>query len=281
MESSSGTAGGGELGSGFAEVETVAEGLERSAVFHLVKEIVGFVLYMHHQIPAILQQLENEFDMLKKESKNLDSVQTQTGLNATSRRRHNGRIREVKQGIKRMEKLMNSISTLLSALQLMLDETPNIEGVILVLGGSLIRPQYVYEMFFSRGRVASESEKYCTKSRAAEALSRKAIRALVSNGAGAGSYAGPAKLFLLVKAPATLNLSQHFLPKRDFRYSKKIVPFRLHIKCRTQYQYMDESHHTSQSNSISILDSASNDMIWFQCRHTIKGLASKTTLLDG
>lgn len=30
------------------------------------------------------------------------------------------------------------------------------------------------------------------------------------------------KLFLLVKAPATLKLPMHFLPKRDFKYHKKV-----------------------------------------------------------
>lgn len=34
---------------------------------------------------------------------------------------------------------------------------------------------------------------------------------------------GPSKLFLLVKAPASLSLPSHFLPKRDFRYHKKVM----------------------------------------------------------
>ncbi|KAF9588959.1 hypothetical protein IFM89_017638, partial [Coptis chinensis] len=54
------------------------------------------------------------------------------------------------------------------------------------------------------------------KSKAAETLSRKAIRAFVSDGVG------PTKLFLLVRAPATFNLPLHFLPKCDFRYSQKV-----------------------------------------------------------
>lgn len=35
-------------------------------------------------------------------------------------------------------------------------------------------------------------------------------------------FIGPSKLFLLVKAPSSFNLPLHFLPKRDFRYSKKV-----------------------------------------------------------
>jgi hypothetical protein len=35
-------------------------------------------------------------------------------------------------------------------------------------------------------------------------------------------FIGPSKLFLLVKAPSSFNLPLHFLPKREFRYSKKV-----------------------------------------------------------
>ena len=124
----------------------------------------------------------------------------------------------MKQGIKRLEKLMNSISSLLSAIQNMLTETPNIQRVVLVLGGSLVRPQHVYEILFPHGRFVSASANDCSKKKAAVALSKKvlllpcisiiciqfikvhfynligylsqAIRALISNGAGARSYAG-------------------------------------------------------------------------------------------
>lgn len=34
---------------------------------------------------------------------------------------------------------------------------------------------------------------------------------------------GPCKLFLLVKAPSSFNRPLHFLPKRDFRFSKKVT----------------------------------------------------------
>lgn len=77
----------------------------------------------------------------------------------------------------------------------------------------------------------------------------QAIRTLVSKCAGSNSYAGymlglvckdcltcwllepkwdvlflgPTKLFLLVKAPASFSQPVHFLPKRDFRYNKKVT----------------------------------------------------------
>ncbi|OVA05755.1 hypothetical protein BVC80_9037g4 [Macleaya cordata] len=264
----------------FTVIDTAVETLEKSVIFHVVKEIIGFILYMHQQIPAILQDITLEFDTMQTECKDLESVLTQSEVKSSLRRKHNGRMREVKQGIKRLEKLMKAVSNIQTALQLMLNEVHGIEGVILVLGASPIRPQHVYEMSFFHGRVVAESTTDYTKSRMAEALSRKAIRALISSGAGSVSYAGQTKLFLLMKAPATLNMPLHFLPKRDFRYSKKIIPVRLRIKCKVQDQDMSVSHHasaTSQSrSSISCPDSTSNDLIWFQCRHTIKGLPYKT-----
>ena len=43
---------GGGVGLRVTEIETAADGLGRSEIFHIVKEILGFVLYMHHQIPS-------------------------------------------------------------------------------------------------------------------------------------------------------------------------------------------------------------------------------------
>lgn len=37
------------------------------------------------------------------------------------------------------------------------------------------------------------------------------------------TFSGPSKLFLLIKAPASFCLPVHFLPKRDFKYSKKVI----------------------------------------------------------
>ena len=33
---------------------------------------------------------------------------------------------------------------------------------------------------------------------------------------------GPIKLFVLIKAPSSFNQPMHFLPKRDFRYNRKV-----------------------------------------------------------
>ncbi|XP_019056545.1 PREDICTED: uncharacterized protein LOC104801231 isoform X2 [Tarenaya hassleriana] len=175
------------------------------------------------------------------------------------------RKREIKHEIRKSEKLMNTISSLRNALQLMICETPGIQRVMLILGGSPLRPQKVYEFFFPHRDNIPCCEGDFAKSKAAEALSRKTIRALITMGAGSCSCPGPMKLFILVLAPPSLNLPHHFLPKRDFRYNKKIVPLRLRLKCITQERATETP-----------LNSATNDLIWFQCRHVIKGLAFQT-----
>ncbi|RZC55410.1 hypothetical protein C5167_014270 [Papaver somniferum] len=260
----------GEGSSERQEIEIVGteDTLEKSVIFHLLKEIISFVLYMHQQIPAVLQEMTSEFESMHTERKELETALAQREVRLSARRQHNGRMREVKQGIRRLEKLMRDFSRIQTALQLMLNEVHGLESVVLILGGSPLRPQHVYEMSFSHGRIVEECTMDYTKSRIADALSRKALRALISNGAGSVSYSGQTKLFLLVKAPATLNMPLHFLPKRDFKFHKKVVPFRLRVKCSIQGQNANVQHQ------------ASNDSIWFQCKHTIKGLPSSTPTPD-
>ncbi|XP_026665272.2 uncharacterized protein LOC103719697 isoform X3 [Phoenix dactylifera] len=226
---------GGGVGLRFTEIETAADGLGRSEIFHIVKEILGFVLYMHQQIPSILQHLENEYDTLKEDHKSLEeTVLAPTESKASFQRKHNLRKRE---------------------------------GVTMVLGASPLRPQHVYQMLFFHGKFDSGSAKDSTKSKVADALARKAIRALITSGAGSSSYAGPSKLFLLVKSSNTFNLPLYFLPKRDFRYSKKIAPFNLNIKCKIPDQVINDSQHTSKvASSPCLSDSSLNDAICFKLR---------------
>ncbi|XAR58538.1 hypothetical protein NMG60_11013970 [Bertholletia excelsa] len=257
----------------FMEIETSAGSLESSVIFHVVADILGFVLYMHQQIPSVLQDISLEFDDLQTEYKELEIVLAQSEVKASLRRKHAGRMREIKLGIRRLEKVMKTVSSVKSALKLMISEIPDIQQVILVLGASPLRPQHVYEVWFSHGKLVSGSAGDFTKSRTAEGLSRKAIRTLISRGAGSDSYAGPTKLFLLVKAPSSINMPMHFLPKRDFKWGKKIVPVRLRFKCKPQGQEVD----AQPVDSNNLIGPTSNEYIWFQCRHTIKGLVSKTS----
>ncbi|KAJ9543230.1 hypothetical protein OSB04_022937, partial [Centaurea solstitialis] len=273
----------------FTDLQIAADSIDVSVMFHVVMETLGFVLYMHQQIPAVLQDINHEFDALHTEYKDLEVVLAQTEIKAAQRRVQNGRKREVKHGIKRFEKLMKTVASIQTALQLVFSEMPHIETVIL---GSPIRARHVYELCFSHGHDALSEGCDFTRTRAADAISRKeiergcndgircmewedeectlkvfakcahenklkklmkstpvkkwcfthsngsplqqVIRILVSKGVGSDSYAGPSKLFLLVKACSSFNMPLHFLPKRDFRYNKKIMPTRVRIKCRNQ-----------------------------------------------
>ncbi|GMN48781.1 hypothetical protein TIFTF001_017948 [Ficus carica] len=261
-----------------SEIEAAADSLDESMIFHTVNDVAGFVLYMNQQIPAMLQDISLEFDTLGEEYGELEISLREALGNASLRRKQASKMREVKQGIRRFDKLMRSVSDFQTALKLMISEVSNVQAAILVLGASPLRPQQVYEVSFLHGKSVPVGPPDFAKSRAADALSRKVIRTLISVGAGSASYPGAAKLFLLVKATSSLNLPLHFLPKRDFKYSKKIVPFRVRLKCRTQaHNEMDANdleHHTG--SSIVSAESIPNELIWYQCRHVIKGLAFNT-----
>ncbi|XP_011026336.1 PREDICTED: LOW QUALITY PROTEIN: uncharacterized protein LOC105126974 [Populus euphratica] len=206
----------------FTEIETTTDSIDNWVIFHVTRSVIGFVLYMHQKIPSL-----------------------------SVRRDHLSRMREVKCGIRRLEKLVNTGGGLESVLPLIISEVFCFEEVILVLGASPIQPQHVHESCFLRGNVVAGDDGGFTKSKVAEGLQERfcesvcfvcglikanskifdnglyfkclstAARALISKGAGSSSYPGPTKLFLLVKAPASFNLPLHFLPKRDFRYCKK------------------------------------------------------------
>ncbi|KAI5680294.1 hypothetical protein M9H77_01521 [Catharanthus roseus] len=270
--------GEGRLETEFVNIETASDSLDSSVVFHVVTDVLAFVLYMHQQIPSVLQDITLEFEELQNEQKDL-TVVLQSEMKASLRRTHTARKREVKQGLRRMEKLMRSIANLKDAFQHLITEIPDIERVTLVLGASPLRPLQVYELCFSHEKIVPAD---FSRTRIAEGLSRKAIRTLISRGAGSdrSSYSGPSKLFLLVKAPAYLNLPLHFLPKRDFKYNKKIVPFKLRFQRRKHYVEADtQSGDAGTAKSLSI-ESSSNDSIWFQCRHVIKGLPSETAATE-
>ncbi|CAL9090765.1 unnamed protein product, partial [Musa acuminata var. zebrina] len=82
--------------------------------------------------------------------------------------------------------------------------------------------------------------------------------------------------FLLVRSSSTFSLPLHFFPKHDFRFGKKVVPLRLHINCKIPAHAMDDLHRTSLTGSSLCPNSTEYDEIWFQCKHVIRGLPSKT-----
>ena len=72
-----------------------------------------------------------------------------------------------------MEKLMNSVSGFQAAIKTLISETPNVQEVLLILGATPLRPQYVYELCFSHKNVVVRGADYFVKHKAAEVLSRK------------------------------------------------------------------------------------------------------------
>ncbi|XP_057800843.1 uncharacterized protein LOC131016220 [Salvia miltiorrhiza] len=266
--------GGGSSEMEYTNIDAASDALDCSTIFHLASDIVGFILFMHQQIPSLLQDITLEFDELRSEFKELEIELSESEPKAPLiRRKLAARKREVKMGIRRLEKLMGCISNLKAALQLLIAEVPNVDKISLVLGPSPLRPLHIYELSFSNGRPFLED---FSRSKTAETLSRKAIRMMISKGVGSDSYAGPTKLFLLVKAPSYLNLPLHFLPKREFRPNRKSKPFRLRFRCRTHNLEMNPRRNDCAS-SVEVQHSPSPDLIWFQCRHTIKGLASRAS----
>ncbi|XP_061341390.1 uncharacterized protein LOC133287739 isoform X2 [Gastrolobium bilobum] len=199
-----------------AEIYTTTDTLNGSAIFHTIYDVLGFVLYMHQQIPSTVQDMSIEFDALHSEFKQLEMAMG-TELKASCRRKHVSKMRDIKLGIRRLDKFMNSLLNVETAIKMIISDIPTIEGVILALGASPLRPQHIYVLDFPHGISVSNVADDFARSKAADGLSRKAIRTLISKGAGSVTYPGPIKLFVLIKAPSSFNQPLHFLPKRDFR----------------------------------------------------------------
>ncbi|MED6199490.1 hypothetical protein PIB30_076366 [Stylosanthes scabra] len=245
----------------YTVINIASDTLDGSAIFHTLNDVVSFLLYMHLQIPSTVQDMSAEYDALHSEYKELE-LAIGTQVKASFRRQQVSKMRDIKMGIRRMDKFMNTLVKVQTAIKLMISQVPAIERLVLALGASPLRPLHIYVLNFSHGATRTAVSDDFGRNKVAEGLSRKAIRTLISKGAGSVNYPGPLKLFLLFKAPSSFNQPLHFLPKRDFRFHKKVVPLKLLVKCRNQVQ--------------EVAAAPSEDMIWFQCRHVIKGLAMNT-----
>ncbi|GAA0186048.1 hypothetical protein LIER_33336 [Lithospermum erythrorhizon] len=214
-------------------VETSSSSIDSSIIFHIVNDILAFSLFMHQQIPSILQDMTFEFDELRSEYKILVS------------------------------QFSNSLAS-----------SYNLQTV-----SGFMRCTFPLMGEFSLGNsVEVKLQKAFRKGCSLFA----AIRELISRGAGSNSYAGPTKLFLLVKAPSSFNMPLLFLPKRDFKCNKKILPFKLQVRCKIREAPLEVHVQKNEPRTASslIVDSSSNDMIWFLCRHVIRGLPSRATPAD-
>ncbi|KAL2900612.1 Urease subunit alpha [Bienertia sinuspersici] len=221
---------------------------------------------------SMLQDMTLQFDALQTEYKEADIILAQSELNASSRRKCIGRKRDVKLEIRRMEKLMNAISGIQVAFWHLVCNVPNVKDIIFVFGATPRRPEHVYQILYPGVKIAPFASENMARNRSIEVLSRKVIRAFISKGVGTACYTGPSKLYLLVKAPTSFNMPQYFLPKRDFHYSKKIVPFRLQLRTKTSLQETEPSSCLLEADSHD-KNHICSDLTWFQCRHVIKGIA--------
>lgn len=113
---------------------------------------------------------------------------------------------------------MSKVSSLQTALCLLIRQFPSVEDMVFIFGASPRRPQHVYQIIFPHGRIATPASEDMAKNRTAVVLSRKVrlanafslfsndieplhsqvslpplgqvIRALISKGVGSASYTG-------------------------------------------------------------------------------------------
>ncbi|KAM6562585.1 hypothetical protein CsatB_022583 [Cannabis sativa] len=57
------------------EIETNADSIDNSMIFHAINDVSGFLLYMHQQIPSLLQDITLEFEKWCKEYSKLTAVE--------------------------------------------------------------------------------------------------------------------------------------------------------------------------------------------------------------
>ncbi|KAG5086329.1 hypothetical protein JHK82_053726 [Glycine max] len=76
-----------------------------------------------------------------------------TEVKPSFRRKHVSKMRDIKVGTKRLDKLMNSLLNMQTAFKTMISEVPIVDGVVLALGASPLRPQHIYVLNFSSARL--------------------------------------------------------------------------------------------------------------------------------
>ncbi|KAH1077984.1 hypothetical protein AAZX31_19G141600 [Glycine max] len=107
---------------------------------------------MHQQIPSMVQDMSLEFDAMHSEYKQLE-MELGTEVKPSFRRKHVSKMRDIKVGTKRLDKLMNSLLNMQTAFKTMISEVPIVDGVVLALGASPLRPQHIYVLNFSSARL--------------------------------------------------------------------------------------------------------------------------------
>ncbi|KAI4349527.1 hypothetical protein L6164_010107 [Bauhinia variegata] len=124
-------------------------------------------------ISLIVQDMKIEVDTMHTEYKQLEMALIETEVKESLRRKHVSRMREIKLGIRRLEKFMSALSSIQNALKMMINEIPNIGAISLVLGASPLLPQHVCRLNFSHGATVPSVVDDFSRSKAADRLSRK------------------------------------------------------------------------------------------------------------
>eukprot|EP00249_Psilotum_nudum_P003974 c17499_g1_i1 orf=219-839(+) len=196
------------------EIDIGAHRIDALAASYLLKQLVEFVLFMHHQVPDTIEHLQRKWEDLDVDSNNGQP---------SNQRQQRGRVRKAVRETKKLRKLTESIQNLISAAREAIQGLPGISSLLLLLGSSPSRPQQAYEVQLFITTSELKTDESCKEMGInAQNLSRKLIRALISHDAGSFSL-GPTKLFLMVKAPASSSVPQNFLPKQNYALMNKKV----------------------------------------------------------
>lgn len=76
-------------------------------------------------------------------------------------------------GIRRMDKFMNTLLKVQTAIKVMISQVPTMEKLVLALGASPLRPLHIYVLNFSHGAARTTDSDDFGRSKLAEGLSRK------------------------------------------------------------------------------------------------------------
>ncbi|KAL3685901.1 hypothetical protein R1sor_003923 [Riccia sorocarpa] len=261
---------------------SVKASLSMKALMHMFRELIYFVLYMHQQMPCTYEELQNcrTSHAAEEEVGEADSARS-----SKETRLQRGRERREAKRLRKLLKLKDEIERLVHSLRSGLSILADFRSVLLLLGNSPLRPKHVYEVQLDcelNGRVYDEAEDSRGEKSKSD-LSRKLIRALISD-AASSSTDGPMKLFLLVQASSNpQRVPEDFPPKRGFVMTGKRI-------CRTLVRIVQEQAKNLEDevSSISLSDRSpsqsqdmdldtddnhdAEDLIWYQCVHTVKGL---------
>ncbi|KAI5083356.1 hypothetical protein GOP47_0003099 [Adiantum capillus-veneris] len=218
----------------------------------VVRDIISYILFMHHQIPLPLDQLE------LNATENIKTFSQGDAFSLPSEKRVGlWKARVVKRVMKRREKLRQSIQALLTALQGAFQTLSFMPSVLLLLGSSTKQPRAAYDIqFLGRSNPMHSLCQYkdspglgkgISPENFTISLSKRITRTLISEDKGP-LLTGPLKLFLLIKADAT-SCIQDFFPKRC--YTTQSRKTQAHLR---GIQLVDTSVWCNGGSAASIID---------------------------